>query len=713
VDDWKSALTTLPDNVYFELMRSVFGSIKTPFSKHRLMEDLAAFLSRKNIQETIAAYIDERDARIIAAVAVLYEPVPGELESFFAGEFTYADIQGILLNLEERLILYRFMDGVQRRLALNPLLEPVLAPVIAGWGVLFPPVPAASVPAASGTAEAVPGKAAEKTAPPGPEVDDRLFAALFAFAGDAGEFYKAEGGIRKKVLDDGARIFPGLRLDLHVGAMQCLELLRLDGDRLEPNEGKLIFFNDLTFQGRLEYYAAGMGIYLIYSRSALVYFQRGRIQILVRLIHGLTGSLERNRLYPALTLRRLAFILLREEDGGLKEGSDESLVFESVMTALEETGLLRAAGSGLWIRPDIPDRERPALSGPDQAGGPAHTAAMDTAFSCILYPGIAFADAAALAFFCSARETGAVVRFELTRNSAVRGFNRGMDAASMLELLNRLTGGRIDGNLDWTLKDWESRYSGVALHEGIVMILAPERRYLAEAMAPLIARVLAPGVYLLSAAETSEAVKWLAKSGVDIVAQPPLRSGEIQNESRISPYPPPPGSGQVLDLSRGKSSPPDPGKAEQYREHFRLFLGKMQLSRAERDELSARIERRLVLTESQLAPASLRYEKLEARGLDYVGKTVIAKQAIASKLPVEVFWTGPQGEERVQGVPEALEKSDGETLLVIHPARMPAAWLPASWKPVEDLGREEAAILRIPMGKISLLRRIKQSIFGE
>jgi hypothetical protein len=694
VDDWKSALTTLPDNVYFELMRSIFGNVKTPFSKHRLMEDLAAFLSRKNIQEIIAAYIDERDARIIAAVALLHEPVPGELEHFFAGEFTYADIQGILLNLEERLILYRFIDEGTRRLALNPLLEPVLAPVAAGWDILFPSAP---VPPPE---EAVPGKAAE-TARRGPAVDDRLFAGLFAFAGDTGEFYKAEGGIRKKALDDGARIFPGLRLDLYVGAMQCLGLFRLDGERLEPNEGKLVFFNDLSFSQRLEYYAAGMGVYLIYSLASAGYFQRGQIQNLVRLIHELTGFLERDRLYPALTLRRLVFVLQREGNGGLKEGPNEALVFESLMTALEETGLLRAAGSGFRVKPEILNGKRPSLSGPALAGGdiPDHFAAMDTAFSCVLYPGIAFADAVALAFFCTVREAGAVVRFELTRDSAARGFNRGMDAASMLELLNRLTGGRIDRNLDWTLKDWETRYFGVTLHQGIVMILAPERHYLAEAMAPLIARVLAPGVYLLSVTEKSEAVRWLEKSGVDIVAQPPLRSGKIREESRVSPYPPPAGSGMAPDLSRGKSRPPDSEKAEQYREHFRRILEKMPFSKAERDELSARIKRRLVLAESQLASASLRYEKLEARGLDYVGKTTIAKQAVASKLLIEIFRTGPRGEERILGVPEALEKNGSETLLVIRPAAL------------ED--RQEPEVLRIPIGKISLLRRIKPSIFGE
>jgi hypothetical protein len=116
----------------------------------------------------------------------------------------------------------------------------------------------------------------------------------------------------------------------------------------------------------------------------------------------------------------------------------------------------------------------------------------------------------------------------------------------------------------------------------------------------------------------------------------------------------------------------------------------------ERDELEARIERRLVLRESQLAGAVIRYEKLEARGLDYVGKASVARQAIALKSAVEAWWTGPEGKtERILGVPAALEKQGGESVLALSP-------LPG--------GQE---LLRLPLGKISLLRRIKQSIFEE
>jgi hypothetical protein len=68
IEFWKSAVMTMPDNSFFELMRSVFGKIKTPFNKQQLINDLETFLLREDIQNTIASYIDLNDIKIIAAV---------------------------------------------------------------------------------------------------------------------------------------------------------------------------------------------------------------------------------------------------------------------------------------------------------------------------------------------------------------------------------------------------------------------------------------------------------------------------------------------------------------------------------------------------------------------------------------------------------------------------------------------------------------------
>ena len=125
---------------------------------------------------------------------------------------------------------------------------------------------------------------------------------------------------------------------------------------------------------------------------------------------------------------------------------------------------------------------------------------------------------------------------------------------------------------------------------------------------------------------------------------------------------------------------------------FQAMLKGMRFEREKHDELAARIERRLILCESQLKDAVLRYEKLEARGMDYPGKNLIAKQAIALQCPVEVTWTAKQKRERITGIPAALEKTGSEAVLVVAAG-------------------EGTDAVRIPLGKISLLRRIKKSIF--
>jgi hypothetical protein len=753
---------TLPDSSFFELLRSVFGNIKTPFNKQRLLADLAAFLGREEIQKTISAYIDEGDARVIAAVAALGEPAPGELESFFAGELSYATLHDILLNLEERFILYRFREEEISRLALNPALKPVLAPFAADLSLLFPSVPA------------------EAPAPP-PVLDDRILGGILSFVCGDGSFFKNEGGIRKKALDAGAQVFPGLDLELAAGSFQMLGLIRAEGEGFVPNHRRLVAFAGLSRRERLEYAAAGAywfrngaGSLSTAMTDASSHLFRSHVRFLAAFMHRFLDMVQPDRWYLPETLKRYGNMLERAEYPRRRtDGDEERISLDSLFDMMKQFGLLTIRtpehsrrGRNVKTAPRYWSAGALGSSGGEaiaDSGNPAAgtrlspALAMDSPFSCILYPGISFDDVLALAAFLTVREAGVVVRFELTRESAVRGFDQGLDAAGMVALLERLSGNRIGESLVWSLKDWEKRYGEVNLRQGIVLTLAEDRRYLAEAepLAGLVRETLAPGVYLLSGSETSAAAEALRKVGVDIISR---RTADLQGDGAADSHTPP-GAGistafpalekpahlpeepvpargtrkrSGKQRAQGKEpdspGPDDPSplwqrhaaEGEALKKRLHGALANMSLSREEREELSARIDRRLILNESQLEGASIRYEKLEARLLDYVGKAALAKQAISSKSMVEVTWSQPrQGVGRITGIPLTLEKAKGESILVLTPLsgnsgdETVAAASGESIRIPGDSIRIPGDSIRIPLGKISLLRRIKKSIFGE
>ena len=722
IDFWKTSIMTLPDNAFFELARTVFGKVKTPFNKQVLASELEKFLSRGDIQKNIASYIDGRDTRIVAAVAFLGEPSPGDLEAFFSGELSYVELNDLLINLEERFILYRFWDESKsqnvQRLALNPVFKSILLPFAADSSLLFPSIRADEIPpgekqpngdSADGSSFGAIHGDGDMRAPL--LYDDRTPAMLLSFVSMNEEFFKSRGeGIRQKTLNSAKATFPGLPLETLVGALQVLGLLSARDDRLVPDYGHFSAFGRLTRQERAEYYTAGIFCFMESahfkkdaggensSENAISpWLLRAKVRFYAALIHRLCRLLEPDRLYPFHSLQKLTYLL---------ERGNSDFCRNKLIDVMAKTGLLVSASEKHWRRQ--PFAEQPA------GEAPKAVIAMDASFSLMVYPEIEYGDLVKIAAFSHVAEASLNVRFEMNRDSVVSAFNLGLSADSIIELLQKLSHGRIDESLIYALRDWEKSHREVALNRGLVLTLSPERRYLAETkpLSTFIRETLAPGIYMLPPSLEDRAVRALRKAGVSIIAQ----RGDSPDENRFvdggksadaysaSFYP------QLRSAHFAGMFPQAPAQGESpgsgsaacgengtgacgLIESFRAMLKKMRVDKEKLDELTARIDRRLILCDSQLKDAVLRYEKLEARGLDYSGKILIAKQAINLQSFVEVTWPSGQKQERVVGIPAALEKTGSETVLAIK---------------LMDGGED---MVRIPLGKISMLRRIKKSIF--
>ncbi|MDR2542464.1 MAG: hypothetical protein LBC80_03325 [Treponema sp.] len=705
---WKSSVMTMPDKSFFELMRSIFGKIKTPFNKQQLVDNLEKFLLREDIQKTITAYIDKDDAKIIAAIPLFDEPSPEQLGSFFSDEYGYAWLHDIIVNLEERFILYRPGNN---RLALNPILKQVLLPFTMDTPALFPAFDADVLQQVNVNDAIIDNVIIDNAIIDNVIISDLLIAGLLSFTSQWNPFYKSENVIRKKVIEAGKNCFPGIDLVNFISSILVLGLFYIDEGKLVHDKKRMYDFSKLSARERCEYYAAALFVSINENISGISHFEiisvlyQKRIHDTVSIIHGFLNSLNCNSLYTERTLKKIMEVC--------KSHSKKTINSEILLTTLEKTGLIVNAGTGYKASGAIVNCKKTPSGTVTNYDKPV--IAIDSAHSILVYPEIDFSDAIQLASILSISETGSrvmtpVVHFELNKDSAVRAFNNNITADEIIELLNRLSGektNQISANdtLIWNLKDWEKRHKNVSLWNGVIMKLSQENQYLTETaqFKALINETLAPGLYLLNENSIEDAAAVLRNAGIDIIAQP---NGKKSNVSASGYFPAALASPAPLNLTTEgstsfKNSNTDTDRSDIITE-FHKLLEKIPLSDPERAELSARIDRRLILCENQLRESDIRYEKLEARHMDYAGKLNIAKQAISQQSPVEVVWPGLNAAsgrkagltngEKIYGTPKALEKDGNELILLL-------------------VSTEKESVKRIPLAKISLLRRIKKSIF--
>jgi len=744
VDFWKSAVMMMPDSSFFELLRSVLGKIKTPFNKQQLLNDLEKFLLREDIQKTIAVYIDDSDAEIIAAVSLFREPFFRQLENFFRDKYSGAQLQDIIVNMEERFILYRFSDNTPvlaphknisytgSRLALNPVLKTVLLPFTAETSALFP---AETEKKDSSLSSAV------NTC-----INDFIFAAIHSFILQwSVNFFKSEGVIRKRVIDEADIIFTGIEFEKIIGAFQVMGLYYADGSRLIPDYLFIDNFCGLSARERMEYFTASLIIFneLPFPAEILPPLFKNKLRIISGIIHKFIELLGEESIYPEKTFFRLIEVLKSNHEPQVSINLSSDVLFD----VMEKTGLIIRSNSKTFrlskIKSDSNNKRQSINTG---------TITIDSGFSVILYPEINFYDAVKLASVLNVREAGSfpqstVIRFELVKDSAVRSFNSNISADDIIKFLNRLSNNKVNDNLIWNLKDWEKRYNEISLVKGIILKLSPDHRYLTEThpLDEMIIETLAPGIYLLNENLMDDAVSALYNAGIDIIAH--LGKNETRN-SRIGSSPQymysenkkddvffafrhfPEISPQIennikiikknidsddeKNIKREKKQKTNISaqneifrnnvNTEKIKDDFYLTLEKMKLGDIEKNELSARINRKLILCDAQLKDAEIRYEKLEARHMDYSGKHNVAKTAISLGSPVEIVLSGKRNEERFFGIPQSLEKEGNDIFLIVN-------IVPAHHSEETESADNSVIIKRIPLAKISLLRRIKKSIF--
>lgn len=674
---WREALIKLSDQHFFDLMRMYLGAIKTPFNKQRLIEELSCFLRKKENKEYIIGGLDQIDILILAAINELPTPTQPKIIRLFSEAYSFPVLYERILNLEERLLIYRRSDADTREYSLNPLLQDALNPLL-GFSLLVAPV---------SVGESVHAHL---------RIDDLSLSAIYSFFMHEGESIKNDGSFRKKTTSSLQTIFSQLYADpecflILLTALQNLGLLVKSEGRLAPDLARWEAFALLTSFERTAY--------LIVSAEGR--YPRDILQQKAQVFQSFFSMLEGGARYTRETLSRLALLvsekaghpierkpygrfatIMRDQDSveqkAQKNGTDYIGLALAFGLLVEEEDHLVQNSSAVHIA--VPKSVAPNLL-------------VSPSLSVTLLPGFSLAELIPLTLCMEVRDIQIAGQFEITRKSCATAFEQGLSADSIIALFKEKSKQNVPQNVVFSIQDWYRNYSSVSLYHGYVLRVDESRRVLFENnehLSSLIRKTIGPGIYLLDSNSAESIQEAFVRANIDFlpsVSSPlpkhetvPLPSLSLLAHSTFSSVR---NAGVHTEISESH-----------LQEKLTGILDSLHLDSDLHEALQSRIERKIVLNPAQLDPDSVRIEKIEARGMDFLGKVRIAEYALASGAMLELMFDEKEGNRIILGKPISTEKRPGVVLLNI-------------------CTEPDQIMEQVSLGKAAMVRRIRGSIFSE
>ncbi|AEE15812.1 helicase-associated domain-containing protein [Treponema brennaborense] len=774
---WRESLARLPDTHFFELIRMYLGEVKTPYNKQKLIESLGAFLHRPENKRTIAALLSAGDMQIVSAVFFIPAASQEKLSDFFTGTFSFAELYERLMNLEERLLLFRYADAQTGRTVFgtNPLLDDILRP-LADIRYLLPPT-----------------GPYEHRVRDEPQLSAQLLAALLSFAASDADMCKLDGSFKKRTVQRLADVFPWVKDERSVpffqtviAALKNLSILRQNGKGLQPDFRRAASFAAQSEAAQYAYLAAAAGGHC--SRSELQKRAQYVLDILAAVpADGFTRKIlerseflvkHRNKGAAAEGAGKSRFARMLErsasaaENDGPAHGPEDVSVPDGGLPAVSLTesairlGLLRYAGTLPAGKSDGEVVYVPALpcgatafcetvAAASSDAGTGLSAATDTesatsteaatstdtarsdlsargaltrnvltidaGFSVTMMPGLPLSRMIPLIRCMDIVRFDTVSVFEITKQSCLRAFDDGLSPEDIVAAFSPFLPYQLPQNLVVSMEDWARSYNAAALYKGYILHVTDGSRLIENnpAIAPYIRKTLAPGLFLLDFADDAEASDVIARSGLDSIGSvktaaqtavpvPFLPLGKGRSDFSKSPSASAGGgavcggcdTSGVTAASGGAALGYGGLRAETERSDFfnsmRAELDALNLPREQADGLKSRIERKIILNAQQLRGDSVRSEKIEAGGMDFLGKIHVAEHAISTGNMLELVFEDATGGSRsvIVGMPIAIEKKQGDALLCIK---------------VEPGQNVETRSI----GQASFVRRLRGAIFRE
>ncbi|HAM78465.1 MAG TPA: hypothetical protein DCP61_04710 [Treponema sp.] len=690
--DWRESMATMDEVMFFDIMRMYLGEIKTPYNKQKLIEDLSSFLRKKENRETLVSLLGSGDLKILTIVKTVRDCTVSKILSFMEtksqGKRFPNDLNEHITNLQERLILFSFADkdSGAMELRINPLLEDELDPLLqtdflfsdSEKAVPQDEKPNSPVQKGEGESASLLFKAPCTLSP-------QFLASFCSFAISHPDLCKNDGSLKKHSLTEMQEVFEGLGkscLEKLTAAFMNLSIfcalekgISVDLDRLE---------NFAAMEEKAQY------LYLV--TASVAHFPRKTMQVNAQIFFCTLYAIPAS----GCTLVQLTQLFLLEKEKVAGETSSRfGRILSSAASGSAATSPSLASGGESSLPPELTDGNlvkalaEAALEfsilcvcGKDLEGNPLYkrssffdeeknanvantkVLSIDSAFSVTLLPGLNLHELLPFVHFMQIKHYDTAAVFEINRACAIRAFDAGFTPEKISLLLEKYSSYKIQQNIQISLEEWFSSYKSASLYKGYVLKVKEENAQFIKnnpLLSPYIMEELSAGVFFLSFADDAKAQSIIAKSGLDFIGNMKLAPGQNRTLAFLPLDEP-----EKKIESKEKKAPVhkvDKEKQKAILDELKSELDGMNLPQDQKEGLLDRINRRIVLNKSQLVGESVRFEKVEAGGMDYTGKIHVIESAIQNGGILEVALDSGNS---VAGRPVELNKKAPNAQLILE-----------------------------------------------
>lgn len=635
IADWQESINSLSDKDFFYLMRLYLGEIKTPYNKQRLVSQLASFIRRPENLQSILDLLDDFDIKILTAIDMIHYPSQQVLFDFFEGEFTKEQLYSRILNLCERLLIYKKTNPqtLTENIYINPFLKDDLK-LYFDKKLIF-------------TEEKVMFFSTEDVFALSPN----FLAAFISFVQNKGISCKADGSLKKNDVARLNEIFFGKEkiIQLLTTAFVNLSIFK-EGDRtFEINNSRLQAFSLLpeNFQ------------YSLICAASVSRFSNEGLRKESQLLLDCLSSIPQNG-FSKRNILRLAFLTSTKQSssfsGGKKVTSrfsqilqaarqdnaehilQDSALLESMIDSAIEFGLLQKMGKSengteifnanqIILKPMNNQNAQKILS-------------IDSTFTVTILPGLDLKTLLDFSKFMFIKKYDVVTEFEITKQSVSIAFDFGFTPERIFSLLSDYSNYEIPQNLKINITEWFNTYNSSVLYEGYVLKVSENNSTLVEnnpKIKTFIKEKLAPGIYFLKIPQNSDIKDFISQCGLEFLGKTKTSTefSEFTNFPLLRPA-------QKISLSDEISNDFDDFSEQHRKKNPDLkndlleILEKMEIEDNQKASLRYRIEHQLILCEEHLKHTAVRTEIFEAKGTDYAGKVHLIESSIKDEDLMEI-----------------------------------------------------------------------------